>query len=214
METPKTPTPIEHRIREGLSRLDSVLRSEDWVRARAAGLNPTQHAILEYLMGRAEGAAVRDIAFQLGVSQPTATESIAALERKSLVVKHASTVDKRAVDVCLTEAGSAAVMTGDPAPGALEQAAGTLSDSDKEHLLMTLVTMIKRLQDAGAIPIQRMCVSCRHFRPYAHAGAAKPHHCAFVNAAFGQRDLRIECRDHSMADPSLQAATWGAFHKG
>ena len=79
---------------------------------------------------------------------------------------------------------------------------------------MTLVTMIKRLQDAGAIPIQRMCVSCRHFRPYAHADAAKPHHCAFVNAAFGQRDLRIECRDHSMADPSLQAATWGVFHKG
>ncbi|WP_372398945.1 MarR family winged helix-turn-helix transcriptional regulator [Azospirillum sp. HJ39] len=214
METPKTPTPIEHRIREGLSRLDSVLRSEDWVRARAAGLNPTQHAILEYLAGRAEGAAVRDIAFQLGVSQPTATESIAALERKSLVVKHASNVDKRAVDVCLTEAGGAALVTGDPVPGVLEQAAGALSDSDKEHLLMTLVTMIKRLQDVGAIPIQRMCVSCRHFRPYAHANAAKPHHCAFVNAAFGQRDVRIECRDHSTADPSLQAATWGVFHNG
>jgi len=214
METPKTPTAIEHRIREGLSRLDSVLRSEDWGRARAAGLNPTQHAILEYLAGRAEGATVRDVAFQLGVSQPTATESIAALERKSLVVKHASTVDRRTVDVCLTEAGSAALMAGDGVPDVLTQATGTLSDGDKEQLLITLVTMIKRLQDAGAIPIQRMCVSCRHFRPYAYADTAKPHHCAFVNAAFGQRDIRIECRDHSTADPSLQAATWGVFHKG
>lgn len=214
METPKTPTAIEHRIREGLSRLVSVFRSEDWVRARAAGLNPTQHAILECLAGRAAGLTVKDIAFQLGVSQPTTTDSIAALERKALVVKRPSETDKRAVHVCLTEAGSAALALGDAVSGEVEHATGMLSDADKEHLLMTLVTMIKRLQDAGAIPIQRMCVSCRHFRPHAHADAANPHHCAFVDAAFGPRDIRIECRDHATADPSLQAATWGVFHKG
>ncbi|WP_207459205.1 hypothetical protein [Azospirillum sp. SYSU D00513] len=122
--------------------------------------------------------------------------------------------DKRAVHVCLTQAGNAALGAGDPVPGALEGVTGTPSEADKEHLLMTLVTMIKRLQDAGAIPIQRMCVSCRHFRPHAHADAATPHHRAFVDAAFGQQDIRIECRDHAAADPSHQAATWGVFHKG
>lgn len=214
MEPPAGPPPIDERIREALSRLATALRADDWLRAKAAGINPTQYAILDCLQGRADGLGVKDIAFQLGVSQPTATDSIAALERKALVVKQASPTDRRAVHVALTKDGRAALRAGQAMDGVAATATAALPATDKETLLVLLITLIRQLQEAGAIPIQRMCVSCRHFRPYAHSDAARPHHCNLVDAAFGQRDLRIDCRDHEPADPSSRAATWDAFQKG
>jgi len=50
--------------------------------ARCHGLNPTQFAILALLEGRKDGLNVKEITARLGVSQPTATDSIAALEKK------------------------------------------------------------------------------------------------------------------------------------
>lgn len=211
METPRTPHSVHSRIVEGLDRIATAMRADDWSRARALGLNPTQFAILVHLQGRMTGAGVKDIALQLGVSQPTATDSINALERKGLVEKHQGVADRRAVHIVLTADGLSALHQGDAAPGDAERAITALASGDQEHLLVTLVTMIRHLQEAGTIPIQRMCVSCRHFRPYAHADAANTHHCNFVDAAFGQRDLRVDCREHETADPSFRAATWKQF---
>ncbi len=213
METPSNATPIEHRIREGLSRVSSVLRSDEWSRAKQAGLNPTQYAILEHLDGRPEGLSVQEVAFHLGVSQPTATDSIAAIERKGLVARRQSPEDRRVVRVLLTRSGSDVLREGDRIAGTVQQAASSLRDDEQESLLLTLVSMIRRLQETDAIPIQRMCVSCRYFDPFAHADAARPHHCNFVNAAFGQSDLRIECREHETADPAVRAATWTVFDR-
>lgn len=214
METPGDPTTIVHRLREALGRVATVIRADDWERAKRAGINPTQLAILELLAGRKDGLAVKDIAAHLGVSQPTATDSIGALERKELVEKHAASDDRRAVVVALTAGGKAMLDVDAMTGGAAGQAVSTLAAEEQDGLLLTLIKLIRELQDAHAIPIQRMCTSCRYFAPFAHPGEAKPHHCRFVDAAFGQRELRIDCRDHETADPASRAATWEAFQAG
>lgn len=213
METSIIAPSLPARILEGLERIATVIRADDWTGARAAGINPTQLAILAALEGRPANLGVSDLALLLGVSQPTATDSIRALERKGLVEKRSDPSDGRSVRIVLTEAGRAATAAGANAPRAVEQAAAALSDEEQEQMLLLIVAMIRQLQDRDAIPIQRMCVSCRHFRPYAHADAAKPHHCTFVDAAFGQQDLRIDCREHETADPAVRAATWVAMQK-
>lgn len=214
METPKNPTSMQHRIREGLSRVAMVMRADDWNRAKRAGINPTQLSILELLEGRGGGLGVKDIAFHLGVSQPTATDSIGALERKGYVEKRQTENDRRGVRVGITDAGLAAFHTGEATEGLAEQATEALATHEQEDLLLMLVKMIRQLQVIDAIPIQRMCTSCRYFAPFAHADAARPHHCNFVDAAFGQRDLRIDCREHETADAAIRAATWAAFENG
>ena len=213
METPKDPTSIDNRISEGLTRIAIAMRSDEWSKAEKAGLKPTQLAILEFLAGR-DSARVKEIAAHLGVSQPTATDSIAALERKGLVAKASAHGDKRATAIRITAEGKAAFGFVSPIETAAMEAARSLSPGEQEGLLLSLVKMIRHLQEADAIPIQRMCTSCRYFRPYQHSGAAKPHHCNFVNAAFGRNELRIDCRDHETADPATRAATWDAFEKG
>jgi 8-oxo-dGTP pyrophosphatase MutT (NUDIX family) len=93
-------------------------------------------------------------------------------------------------------------------------AIGALGDAAQETLLVTLVTMIRELQEENSIPVQRMCVTCRYFDPFAHPESDKPHHCHFVDAPFGQRELRVDCREHEQADPTSRAATWDAFQAG
>ncbi len=215
METPKPPFSMNHRIREGLSRIATVLRIDEWNRAKAAGINPTQLAILTLLEGRGDsGLGVKEIAAHLGVSQPTATDSINALERKGCLAKRPGESDRRAVRVVLTAEGSALLRTADIGEGLAGQAVGSLDEGEQEDLLLSLVRMIRHLQETDAIPVQRMCVSCRYFAPFAHPDAARPHHCHFVDAAFGQRELRIDCRDHEEADPASRAATREAFQTG
>ncbi|WP_275790354.1 MarR family winged helix-turn-helix transcriptional regulator [Pararhizobium gei] len=214
METPKTPTSVNHRIREGLARVAMAMRADDWSRAKTSGLNPTQLAILELLEGRKDGLGVKEIAANLGVSQPTATDSIAALERKGFVAKRSAGTDKRGVNVGITSKGLSALEVGNAAASIAEQTVDALAQHEQEDLLITLVKMIRHLQETDAIPIQRMCASCRYFAPFAHPDAAQPHHCNFVDAAFGQRDIRIDCREHETADPALRAATWDVFIQG
>ena len=214
METPGNPTTINHRLREALARVATVMRADDWERAKRAGINPTQLAIIELLDGRKDGLGVKEIAAHLGVSQPTATDSIGALERKGFVEKRAIAGDRRAVAVALTADGKALLDVDAVMSGAADQAVSALAAAEQQGLLLTLIKLIRELQEAGAIPIQRMCTSCRYFAPFAHPGAARPHHCRFVDAAFGQQELRIDCRDHETADPASRAATWEAFQAG
>lgn len=214
METPKDPTSLAHRIREGLSRVAAVLRADDWERAKGAGLNPTQLAILELLEARGSGLGVREIAFHLGVSQPTATDSIAALERKGYVAKRVMDADRRGVSVGLTANGGQLLRESGTAEGHAERGVATLAGREQEELLLALIKVIRALQEHDTIPIQRMCATCRYFAPFAHRDAAHPHHCHFVDAPFGQPDLRIDCRDHQIADPASRAATWEAFKAG
>ena len=214
METPVNPTLISHRLREAFARVATVMRIDDWERAKQAGINPTQLAILKLLEGRDSGLGVKEIAAHLGVSQPTATDSINALVRKGAVEKRAVAGDGRAVAIVSTREGKALLATDAASGGAASQAVDALGAAEQEQLLLSLIRMIREFQEAGAIPIQRMCTSCRYFAPFAHPGAARLHHCRFVDAAFGQRELRIDCRDHQTADPASRAATWEAFQAG
>ncbi|WP_018898103.1 MarR family transcriptional regulator [Rhizobium sp. 2MFCol3.1] len=213
METPKNPHSPRYRIREGLNRLATVLRADEWTRAKAAGLNPTQLAILDLLEARPDGLSVKMIAAHLGVSQPSATDSINALEKKGHIEKRASAVDGRSVGVYLSPEGSA-VLRQDATIDLTEQAIDCLDASEQQALLAMFIKMIRNLQEKDAIPVQRMCVTCRYFAPFAHSDAERPHHCHFVNAAFGQPELRIDCRDHEQADPTSRAATWARFQAG
>lgn len=203
--------PIAATLFEGLERLSTAMRSEQWSEAGARDLNPTQARLIKLLGQGAE--RVKVLAKQVGVSQPTVTASLGALERKGLVSRSADPSDARATLVALTEAGRAALL---PAAtgGAIAAALATLSASEQADMLLSTVKLIRALQLADAIAPQRMCVTCRHFRPHAHPGTDAPHHCTFVNAAFGNGHLRLDCGEHEAADPADQAVTWAAFQNG
>lgn len=213
MEHAEAPDIVATRLRDGLEKIALVLRSDLWAASGAEGLNPTQAQALALLAGRPDGLRAKDIAAHMAVSPPTIADTLAALERKGLVTRAPDPEDSRALRVRLTEEGQKVGSALAQAESHVATALAQLSPTQQSDLLTAQVTIIRSLQLAGAIPEQRMCVSCRHFRPNAYTGAAQPHHCAFVNAAIGDRDLRLDCGEHEAADPAVQSANWTAFDK-
>ena len=202
---------VTTRLREGFERIALVLRSDLWLASGKAGLNPTQAQALALLAERAGGLRAKEIAAHLAVSPPTIADTLAALERKGLVARAPDPADARAMRVMLTDEGQKVGRALAQSKSQVTTALAMLSPDQQADLLLSQIRIIRSLQLAGAIPEQRICVSCRHFRPNAYPGAAQPHHCAFVNAAIGDRDLRLDCGEHEAADPSLQSANWMAF---
>ncbi|WP_245276186.1 MarR family winged helix-turn-helix transcriptional regulator [Methylocapsa aurea] len=191
------------------------MRADQWGVAEESGLNPTQAHVLTFVAGRgATGMRVRSIADHLGVAQPTATDSIGALVRKGLLTKVADPEDARAVAIRVTPAGHDVVRGLGLAITSAERALETLSMKEQSTLLGLVIKTIRALQQAGAIPPQRLCVSCRYFRAYVHDDEDIPHHCALVDAPFGGRHLRLDCPEHEQAEPEALDAAWKVFDRG
>lgn len=202
--------PIAKRVTAGLAKIGLVLKSRAWKGAGAAGVTPTQAEALALLREAPKGMRLGALAGLLGVSAPTASDAVNTLVGKGLTVKEPGP-DKRSVALKLTPEGEAIADRTAEWPGFLARAVDELEATEQAALLRSLVKLIRTLQENGDIPPQRMCVTCRYFRPYAHADALVPHHCTYVDAPFGDRHLRLNCAEQEDALPDWKQAAWERF---
>ncbi len=203
--------PLGRRVTTGLAKVGLALKHQAWAEAGGRGLTPTQGQVLALLRANPAGLRLGALASELGVTAATTSDSVSALQRKGLVVKAPLAGDGRAVVVRLTPAGTREAAAAAAWPDFLLEAVDELSPAEQAAFLRGLVTMIRTLQERGRIPVARMCVSCRFFRPYHHRDPDRPHHCAFVDAPFGDGGLRLDCPDHLTAPAEQAARTWRAF---
>ncbi|WP_373488910.1 MarR family winged helix-turn-helix transcriptional regulator [Blastomonas sp.] len=199
-----------NNIATGLAKIGLFLRSANWRQAEAAALSPTQAQILIHLTRRGP-ARIAALAEELGVTQPTASDSAAALIRKGHLERRRDPADGRAALLHPTLAGLRTAEAIAVWPDALLAAVDALDAQEQVVFLKGLTKMIRYLQVKGAIPVQRMCATCRFFRPNVHDDAVAPHHCAFVDAAFGDANLRLDCSEHEPTDEPETDAIWRRF---
>ncbi len=202
--------PLPERLVHALARVSLALRYGLRRQAAARGLTPIQSEILVWLRSHPE-AALSDVARGLGVTPATVSDAVDALQAKKLLRKRWSRQDARALRLGLTARGSREAQRAAGWLDFLVPVVGSLDAEGQQILLSALIRLIKALQDLGRIPVVRMCVTCAYFRPYVHLDAARPHHCALVNAAFGDRLLRIDCPEYSPAPEAVSAANWQAW---
>jgi DNA-binding MarR family transcriptional regulator len=203
--------PLDRRVTVGLAKIGIALKQQAWAEAGGRGLTPTQGQVLALLRANRDGLRLGGLAEQLGVTAAAASDSVTALHRKGLVAKNSAASDGRGVVVVLTATGSREAASAAAWPDFLLEAVGELSTAEQAAFLRALVAMIRTLQEKGRIPVARMCVSCRFFQPFRHDNPARPHHCAFVDAPFGDGELRLDCPDHSTAPADQAAHTWEVF---
>jgi DNA-binding MarR family transcriptional regulator len=197
---------LPDRLVTGLSKIGLAMKSRTWRRKGRQGIGPLQIQVLTFLRSRPNhSATVSTIARELSVKLPTASEVIRTLETKRLVRRRRRELDNRVVTVHLTSLGAKAGHVENRWPEILASATENLSVQEQVALLSSLVKLIRALQLQGEIPVARMCVSCEHFRPHAHAESDQPHHCEFYNVAFGDQAFRLDCPEYVEApaeDPS------------
>ncbi|ASN21940.1 MarR family winged helix-turn-helix transcriptional regulator [Arthrobacter sp. YN] len=90
------------------------------------------------------GLRVGDIAKNLGIKVPSATEQIIKLERAGLVTRQQDPDDSRAVQVVITEAGASAVESANQRRNAMvAELLQDLSSEEIEHLAAALPVIAK-----------------------------------------------------------------------
>jgi len=186
-----------------LGRLVAYLRGAAWQAAWAGGLTPTQAEILTHV-ARQGPARNTDLAGVLGVTAATLSASARALLEKGLVTRAPDPEDARVRRLSLTKAGTAAVAALPPGPPALDGALAAMPEGERGALLRHLTGLLKSLETVGAIPPQRMCLTCDHFRPAADAGQEGRHHCAALHHAFHDAGLRVDCTSHAPEQDSAR----------
>jgi DNA-binding MarR family transcriptional regulator len=203
--------PVAQRVTTALAKIGMALKTRAWREAGPDRLTPTQGQALVVLRGAVRGMRLDDVARALGVTAPTASDAISTLVAKGLVTRGRAADDHRAVALQLTGDGAAHADRVASWPDFLLRALDALDDAEQVSFLGSLIKIIRSLQEAGDIPVQRMCVNCRYFRPNVHDHPRQPHHCAFVDAAFGDRHLRLDCAEHDSATADVAHANWVAW---
>ena len=196
------PNSIASRAASALSQLGLAMKRRAWAGASQRGLTPTQGQILTLLRSRtASSLRLAQVASSLGISPPTASDSVRTLVRKGLVQKARAEGDARAVALELTHRGQAEAECAAAWPDFLVSAISTLSECEQEGFLIALTKMIGALVEQGAVPSQRMCVSCLHFRARGSRGGGEgeSHYCSRAGSALATSELRFDCRAHSPA---------------
>lgn len=190
---------IATRVAIALNKLGLAMKTRAWAGAGARGLTPTQGQILALLRARGRALRLTQVAGELGISAPTASDSVRALVHKGLVQKTRSKDDARAIALELTTSGEAEAECAASFSDFLLGAIDSLSQAEQEAFFVALIKMIGVLVERGQLPTQRMCPTCRYFRPSECPEGLGPHHCALVDAPLSPRHLRIDCGEYAPA---------------
>lgn len=191
---------LDTRIAAALAKLSLAGRHVLGRRAAALSLSAIQSLVLDRL-ARVGPAQVGELASQLSVTAPTISDSVAALERKGLTSRRAVAGDARRIEIHLTPRGRKIASSQAEWPEVFRVAVAELGPDEKALVLRLLLRVIARLVERGVVRDARMCVTCDHFRPHAHPGRARPHHCALVDMPLSDEHLRVECPDHVAVAP-------------
>jgi DNA-binding MarR family transcriptional regulator len=201
--------PLSTRIAAGLHKIGLAMKHQAWQQASDEGLSATQGQILAALAthGPLSGSELSD---RIGVTLPTISDSVRVLVDKGLLTKSPDPRHPRASLLTPSKKGARLGARAQSWPEFMASAVTELSADEQRAFFSGVVKMIRALQDQGLVPVTGMCVTCVHFRPNVHPGD-RPHHCALVDAAFGNDHLRLDCHEHAPAPIAQRAELWARF---
>ncbi len=195
--------PPASQLLAGLARLGQAVRMEAWRNAGPYNLSPLQADIVALLHGSRAPLRQGEIVEALASTAPTVSDAVKVLRRKELLDAARDPGDGRILRVGLTELGRAEAARLTVVSEKLGGAVSALSGDDFAAMLRGTVTLMRELQERKAIPVSQMCLTCRFYVPDAHPGQDRPHHCNYVDAPFGDAELRVTCPDHELPDAAV-----------
>ena len=185
---------LDRKLFAAVERLGRALRAARQYLATRYHLSTLGVSILETLADNRK-RRVGDLAAELHISQPTASDALATLDQHGLVIRRLDPSDRRSTLVSLSPAGA------DIASDIIAQLSplrttGVESAEARGPTLRLLLAEIARLQAAGVISINRSCLTCHHYQPTQNSS---PAHCLLLNKTLHDTELQVDCGDHQPA---------------
>lgn len=184
---------VADRCVAALDRIGRAIRTHRQNVATEAGLSPLQAELLRTLdEGPPPRPLTSHLARELGVRQPTVSDSLEALERKGLLVREPDSRDGRRSRVVLTATGGDLAGRLGGADEAIRAAVARLSEQAQADTLARLLGIIEALVAEGVVQVSRTCFTCVFFDTSGEVPA-----CRLIGAELRPGDLRVNCPEHS-----------------
>lgn len=182
----------ESKIVVALERISEAFRVMLWNESKSNALSPIQIQILIFLLyHNSEKGKVSYLAEEFNMTKATISDSVRVLLQKDLVQKVIDEKDSRSYSLVLSEKGKAIAQKSALFTAAFEGPMEALSGEQKEAMLLGLFQLIKNLNEAGIISVQRMCFNCKYY-----LSNAEGHYCQFLKSRLLDSELRIDCPEH------------------
>lgn len=184
----------DDKIVDSLEKVAQAFRVLLWNQGKEHALSPLQVQILLYLLRqRPENRKVSALAAEFDMSKATISDTVKTLGQKGLIIREREEKDTRSFVIHLTERGRQIAETTSVFARQIRIPIRNMPQSDKENLLLSLMDIIRHLNRAGVITVQRMCATCAHYSP---PEAGRLHFCNLLNQELHATDLRIDCPEH------------------
>lgn len=184
---------IESKIVVALERISQSFRSLLWQESTESSLSPIQIQFLIFLLHHSkEKRKVSYLAQEFNLSKATVSETIKLLIEKKLAYKTNAPNDSRSFIISLTDYGRKVAKDTSTFSSEINNPIDLLTEKDKEVMLLSLLNIIKHLNQTGVISIQRMCWTCEYYRNLKN----QQHFCNFLNQELTPTELRIDCPEH------------------
>ncbi len=187
---------LDLKIIAALERLGQTFRVLLLNEGKELSLSPIQLQVLIFLLFHdADKRKITYLAEEFNITKASLSDTIRSLEEKGLIRKTPVPEDSRSYIIDLTGNGKSIAQRASLFTDELKTPIHQLSADDKQNLLISLIRIIHHLQQAGVISIQRMCLTCAHYRK-GHQGHS--HYCSLLNQGLAEKELRIDCAEHSI----------------
>jgi len=184
---------IDRKISDSLERLSSAIQAFIQQRTDKLGLNATQGRILMYLHQHPDQQGqTSKMAREMRRTKPTISDAVDTLVEEGYVKRTLSEADRRVMNLTLTEKGEDAARTMVRWPELLEQFMAEHSADEKQTVLRFLMNLIEGALNEGAIPVARMCTTCRFFNRDPD-DTDSPYYCDLLDIPLDEETLRIDC---------------------
>lgn len=187
---------IESRIVASLERISQAFRVLLWQESKEFSLSPIQVQILIFLLNHSEDKRkVGTLADEFNMTRATISDTVKLLEQKKLIVKKYDQPDARSFIINLSAKGKDIARQTAKFSEEIRKPVENLHSDDKENLLLSLMNIIRHLNQSGVITVQRMCHTCTYYQTSKKGHA---HYCQLLNQPLKSSNLRIDCPEHEL----------------
>jgi DNA-binding MarR family transcriptional regulator len=125
-------------------------------------------------------------------TKPTISDAVDSLVDKGFIERSLSEEDRRVMLLTLTETGEDAARTMVSWPEVLERYMDDFSSDQKRTVLTFLMNLMEGALEEGAIPVARMCTTCRFFNEDPEE-TDSPYYCDLLDIPLDEDTLRVDC---------------------
>lgn len=183
---------IDPKIVAALERISQALKTLAWIKSKEILLNPIQIQLLIFLLHHGEmNNRINTLAREFNITNASISDTISSLEQKQLIIKAYNKDDPRNFVVKLTYEGQRTAKEATSYTDELLFAVKKLPASVKKKMFSVLGDIIFELHNSGIVPVQRMCLTCKHYNR-----SVQGHYCNLLDRKLIAEELKIDCKDH------------------